>query len=316
MSRPRRVIIDTDAGIDDALALALAALSPELNLTAVTTSYGNATLTETTRNARHVLHLARRNHVAVHPGAARPLRRSFTPPETHGPTGAGFAHVPRPEAGQCVPNPLVLAQVLENATAPVVLVTLGPLTNLANALSAAEDVVRKKVCAHIAVLGTSTARGARDRVADFNAWVDPEAAHQVVQSGLPTRAIGLDVSRRVLLTSSAVQRLANSDEPLVQWLADALRFSVESHRTRFGVDGCYPNDALAIASLVRSDLVDFETRSIRVMLDEGDERGQTTETATGSPLQMATRIDAQRSRRLLGRVFGTAWLSEQGNRKG
>jgi inosine-uridine nucleoside N-ribohydrolase len=314
VSRPTRVIIDTDAGIDDALALALAALSPELNLTAVTTTYGNATLTETTQNARHVLRLAGRHHIPVQPGAARPLRRSFTPPETHGPAGAGFACVPRPEAGQYVPNPLVLAQVLEKATEPVVLVTLGPLTNLANALSTAEEVVRETLSAHVAVLGTSNARGARDRAADFNAWADPEAAHQVVQSGLPTQAIGLDVCRRVLLTSGAVQALANSHEPLVRWLGEALRFAVESHRARFGVDGCYPNDALAIASLVHPDLLDFETRLVRVNLDEGDERGHTTEAATGSPLQMAARIDAKRSRRLLGRVFGTAWLSEQGNR--
>ena len=304
MSRPTRVIIDTDAGIDDALALALAAFSPELELTAVTTSYGNATLTQTTRNARHVLQLAQRSDVRVHPGAARPLRRPFTPPTTHGPAGSGFAHVP-PEPSQCRPNPHVLAQVLDHATAPVVLVTLGPLTNLANALSTSEEVVRRKLSSHVAVLGASTAG------ADFNAWVDPEAAHRVVQSGLPTRAIGLDVSRLVLLEAGTVEGLAASHLPLVQWLAQALRFSVESHRSRFGVDGCYPHDALAIASLLRSDLVDFEPKSIRVELDEGDERGHTTETETGSPIHMATRIDVERSHRLLGRVLGTAWLSKQ-----
>src|SRR6185436_2370457 len=130
-----RLVIDTDPGIDDVVTLALAARSPELDLIAVTTTYGNATLEATTRNARAILELAGRPDVPVHAGADRPLSRKLvTAPETHGETGVGYAAVPPLSEVRRAGGEEALTSVLRAIDHPITLVTLGPLTNLARAL--------------------------------------------------------------------------------------------------------------------------------------------------------------------------------------
>ena len=154
MRWPRRLVIDTDPGIDDIVTLALAVRSPEIEILAITTTYGNAPLTVTTRNARTILRLSARRDIPVFPGADRPRSRTLTTaPETHGTSGVGYAPV-APFAPITVPaRPTVLCDVLDTVSRPVTLVTLGPLTNLAAALEKDEALVRRRVARHIGMFG-------------------------------------------------------------------------------------------------------------------------------------------------------------------
>lgn len=302
-----RIIIDTDPGIDDVVTLALAAQAPEIDLVAVTTTYGNAPLPETTRNAVAVLQLAGRSDVAVTPGAARPLVRELvTAPETHGDSGVGYASVPEADRA-LAPNEFVLLDRLEEADKPVTLVTLGPLTNLAHALGRDAHLVRDRVERHIGMFGNLWERGNTNRWADFNAWCDPEALERVLDAQLPSEMVGLDVTRRMTITAQEVERLAASSDPLTSWLAQALRFYVAFHRSQERLDGCVLNDVLTIGELLDPGLLGFEDSRIQADLDDGEHRGHTKIVGHGKPNPVALTVDVSQMRRLLDRVFGAGW---------
>ncbi len=302
------IIIDTDPGIDDVVTLALAARSPELEIVAVTTTYGNATLARTTRNARHVLALAGRGDIPVIPGADRPLVRPLvTAPEIHGESGVGHA-VPEGEAG---PPPRsrtpAVIEALHLADGPITLVTLGPLTNLAHALRTDPDLVATRVRRHIGMFGSLHERGNTNRWADFNAWCDPEAVAEVFGAELRTEMVGLDVTRRMTLGRAEVDRLGRSSDPLVRWLADALRFYVEFHSRQGGLDGCIVNDVLTIGQLLESHLLDFARFRLKIDTGDGEHRGRTLSDPAGAAIRVALDVDVSAMRRLLDRVFGDAW---------
>lgn len=299
------VIIDTDPGIDDVVALALALRSPELTVRAITTTYGNATLAATTRNARHLLDLLGRSDVPVHPGSKRPLRRQLvTAPETHGPTGVGHADVPpeTPVRGR----PTVLLDLLAAQPEPVVLVTLGPLTNLAHALQRDAALVRRAVVRHLGMFGNIHERGNTNRWADFNAWADPEATATVLAAGLGTEMVGLDVTRRMTLDATEVRGLMGAADPVVEWLAAALWFYVEFHRSQERLDGCVINDVLPIGELLHAGVLGYEPLALEVGLDDAEERGRTRVAEGGSLTHVALQVDIPTVRGLLTRVFG-AW---------
>lgn len=283
------VVIDTDPGIDDALALALAARSPELDIVAVTTTYGNTTLARATRNARAVLALAGHADLPVSPGADRPLRgRAPAPSERHGAGGAGYAEVTEP------PRPVTPdADALFRALAShppgggLVLVTLGPLTNLAHALARDAALVRARVGRHIAILDhddTTTPPGR-----GFNGDCDLAAVDRVLAAGLPTEVVGLAVTRRLVLPRATVERLRASADPLVRWLTDALRWAVEVQGRRFGLEGCWAHDVVAVAAAC-APLLDFGAQDAEI----GTAR-----------VALAARVD--HVCRLLDRVFGPGW---------
>jgi len=303
---PVRLVIDTDPGIDDAVTLALAARSPELDVLAVTTTYGNATIEATTRNAREVLKLAGRTDITVFAGAVGPLVRELvTAPETHGESGVGFAPVP-PVAPVAPAAAAVLLTVLSRTPSPVTLLTLGPLTNLALALQHDEPLVRSRVARHIGMFGTVRAVGNTNRWADFNAWCDPEAAQRVIAAALPTEMVGLDVTRRMILGAGEVEALAASPDPLASWLGRALRFYVEFHRRQERLDGCVVNDVLTVGELLAPGLLQFEQMRLSVDLGAGEHRGHTRVTADGIATRVAMDVDVGRMRTLLRRVFGQA----------
>lgn len=297
-----RVILDTDPGIDDAVTLALAARSPELEIVAVTTTYGNATLDRCTRNACRVLELAGRPDIAVLPGSDRPLIRPLvTAPETHGPTGVGYAPVPPPRPVKAQPE--ILLELISQERQPVVLVTLGPLTNLAQTIRRDAELVRQKIRLHVGMFGNLRQRGNTNRWADFNAWADPEAAHLVLNAGLATTMVGLDATRRFTLSRTEVERLQQSADPLVCWLAAALAFYVEFHRRQERLDGCVVNDVLTIGELLSPGLLHTQPVRLVVDLDEDEHRGHTREREDGSLVLAATDVDVAKMRTLLRRVF-------------
>jgi inosine-uridine nucleoside N-ribohydrolase len=305
------VIIDTDPGIDDLVAVAMAARAPSLDLIAITTTYGNASLASTTRNAAELLRLAGRAEVAVRPGADRPLVRSApTAPEMHGVTGAGHAPVPHAAVPAATPNEQVLAELLADQANPVTLVTLGPLTNLAHALRHNPEAVRSLVKQHIGICGCFTGRATGTRWADFNSWADPEAASLVVRSGIRTKMIGIDTTRSAVLASDEVASLALSPDPLVRWLAEALRYYVTAHEIRDGLGGCYVHDALAVVELLRPGLLKFDTRSVRIDLDDGAHRGHTRVGPDGTCVQVAIELDIAMVSAMIAHVMGIGWSAQ------
>lgn len=292
---PLPVILDTDPGIDDCLAILLALNSPELDVRGISVSYGNAVVENAYRNAVEILRKV--NHPVRVPlgiGARRPLKRQLqVADDTHGPSGLGYAEVP--PAGVILDYVRPLERLLESQPEPVTIVTLGPVTSLALVLRANPGLVRAKVGRHVAMIGNIEAAGNTTRFSEFNAWCDPEALATVLAAEIPTEMIGLDVTRKVIMKGSEVERLAGHSP----WLYDALRFYVEFHKKEEGLDGAVINDVLAIAYLIQPDVLTFSDLRLAVSLDDGQTRGRTKLDAKGSFTRVAMEVYPAPVRRLL-----------------
>jgi inosine-uridine nucleoside N-ribohydrolase len=294
---PLPVVIDTDPGIDDLLALLLALASPELDVRGITVSYGNTLVEHAHRNAVAILRFAGRR-VPLGVGARRPLRRPLAVArETHGDGGLGYAAVP--PAGSVLDYVLPLNRLLAEQAEPVVLITLGPLTSLALALRGDPALVRAKVRRHIAVAGNLDAPGNTTKFSEFNAWCDPEALAHVLEAKLPTELVGLDVTRRLTLSGSDVARLGAADDPRARWLHDALRFYVDFHRAYEGLDGCVVNDVLPVAAVIDPAVLTLRPLRIAVELADGEHRGRTQVSAGGAHAFVAVEVNPKPVQALL-----------------
>jgi pyrimidine-specific ribonucleoside hydrolase len=294
---PLPVVIDTDPGIDDCLALLLALASPELDVRGISVSYGNTVVENAHRNAVEIVrHAGKRVPLAV--GARRPLKRQLAVAiETHGASGLGYADVPA--AGVILDWMKPLDRLLAAQPEPVTLVTLGPVTSLALALRSDPALVRAKVARHIAMIGNIEARGNTTPHSEFNAWCDPEALAIVIAAELPTELIGLDVTRKLIVKATEVSRLAHAGNPLATWLHDALRFYLEFHRQYEKLEGVVVNDVLAIAALLQPDTLGFQDLRLTVDLDDGDDRGRTRVDPKGSLARVALQVRPEPVRQLL-----------------
>jgi purine nucleosidase len=302
---PHPVVIDTDPGIDDMLALFLALASPELDIRGISVSYGNTVVENAYRNTVEILRRAGKR-VTLGVGARRPLKQQLAVAhETHGESGLGYAVLP--PAGVIFDWVKSLERLLADQPEPVTLVTLGPVTSLALALRREPDLVRAKVSRHIAMVGNIAAKGnatPTTRYSEFNAWCDPEALDTVLRAELPTEMVGLDVTREAVLAEHEMSRLLHSGKPQARWIQDALRFYMEFHKQAEGLDGCIVNDVLPIAALIRPAALAFEERRLMVVLDDGDDRGHTRVAEDGALVRVATKVDMALVRTLLSeRVF-------------
>ncbi|HEX4562539.1 MAG TPA: nucleoside hydrolase [Gemmatimonadales bacterium] len=304
---PLPVVIDSDPGIDDSLALLLALASPELDVRGISVSYGNTVVENAMRNAVEVVRRAGKR-IPLAMGARRPLKRALAVAlETHGASGLGDAKVP--PAGTVIDFMKPLERLLAEQPEPITLVTLGPVTSLAVALKRAPDVVREKVSRHIGMIGNLDARGNTTPYSEFNAWCDPEALAQVLSAELPTDLVTLDVTREIVLTGKDIGALAEVGEPQAQWLSGALSFYHRFHQQYEGLDGCVVNDVLVIAALIDSSVLTFQPSRLTVGLEDGDERGRTQVDMDGWKARVATTVNASAVRSLLfERVL--PWLNE------
>lgn len=245
------ILIDCDPGHDDAIAILLALASPEVELRAVTTVAGNQTLGKTTRNALKVLELAGRSDIPVAAGADRPLRRTLrTAAHVHGESGLDGPALPEPEARPVDAHAAdLLAELIEPG---VVLVPTGPLTNVALLLERHPDVCGR--LERIVWMGGAIAEGNVTPAAEFNAFVDPEAAAAVFASGIPVTMIGLDVTHQALFTRAHAERLRGTGTAgrVVAELSDFFQLF---HERRYGMDGSPIHDALAVAHVIDPTLV-------------------------------------------------------------
>jgi pyrimidine-specific ribonucleoside hydrolase len=279
----RPILMDCDPGHDDALAIVLALARPELDVLGITTVAGNVAVQATTRNALRVLALVGRPDVPVAAGAERPLVR---PPEdaviTHGVSGLEGAELPEPVAEPRPEGALAfMRSTLETSASPVTLVPTGPLTNIATLLVAHPEL-RDRID-RICLMGGAIREGNWTPAAEFNIWVDPEAARIVFRSGLPITMIGLDVTHQAIFGEPEVARLEALGTPVAAVFADLLRFFARFHAERYGWSGSPIHDAVAIAHLAVPGLV--ETRAYRVDVETTGEltRGRTVVDDRGVP---------------------------------
>jgi inosine-uridine nucleoside N-ribohydrolase len=247
---PFRVIIDTDPGVDDALALLLALRSPELKIEALTPVAGNVPLDLTLPNALRMLEIAGRTDIPVAAGARAPLlRRLVTATYAHGENGLGGAIFPEPTTKPiAIPAAEMICEIVRKYPGEITLIAIGPLTNIATALNA--DPAIAGLVRAVVMMGGSLSGGNVTPAAEFNVYVDPEAARIVFQSGIPITMVGLDVTRKTALTEEHVRTLEGAQNPVSQAAAKIGRNSINQHRDRGYVAGPNMHDSLAVAGFL------------------------------------------------------------------
>ncbi|MEQ9811322.1 MAG: nucleoside hydrolase [Azospirillaceae bacterium] len=298
--QPRRIIIDCDPGIDDAIALLLAFASPELELRGITVVSGNVSIDLTVRNTLQICALAGESGVAVHAGCHRPLVREPIRGLFSGPTGLGKLDLTaptRPPAGRHAVAFLVEAlTAAAEEGAPITVCTMGPLTNLAVALR-----INPKIAAGIERVvmmgGAYQVPGNRTPAAEFNILADPHAAHIVFSSGLPITAIGLDASHQALSTPERVAMIEAVGGALGRTVGDLLRFWDRGDPARFAGPGGPLHDPLVIAHLLRPQAFATRAAAVAVELEGALTLGQTVpdwygQTGAAASVDVVTEVDA------------------------
>ncbi len=285
----KRVILDMDPGVDDALAIILAMLSPELKVEAITTVSGNVRVDQCMRNVRRILEVLKpdtppiiaKGHadpmITVEPLPNTSDGNRITSADVHGSDGLG--DVDRLVSGDGVtkryPEPSLYAVSSDHAVdvilslaadhpGEITLIPTGPLTNIAAAVI--QDIERMRKIKEIIIMGGAfRVPGNVTAAAEFNIFFDPHAADVVVKSGLPITFVGLDVTRQVLLRRSYVeQEVKPLNTQLAQFICDVTGVYMDFHRKYYGFDGCYMHDPLAIGTVIKPDIVQSEEIHVQV----------------------------------------------------
>lgn len=264
---PRKIIIDTDPGQDDAVAILLALASPELEVLGIVAVAGNVPLALTERNARRIVELAGRPEVPVHAGAVRPLvRPSVTAEHVHGRTGLDGADLPEPGIPLHPRHGVdfIVETLLAAAPGEVTLCTLGPLTDIALALNRAPEIA-PRIREIVMMGGAYFEVGNITPAAEFNVYVDPEAADVVLRSGVPVTMLPLDVTHGALATPERLARFRALGNRSGAVVAGMLGFSERFDKEKYGGTGAPIHDPNVIAWLLRPEL--YQGRHINVVVE-------------------------------------------------
>jgi len=253
--KPRRIIIDTDPGIDDALAIFLALRSPELKVEAITPVAGNVPLDLTLPNALRLVEIAGRTDVPVAAGASHPLvRRLVTAGHVHGVNGLAGVEFPEPKIKPVRETaPELIRRIVRENPGEITIVAVGPLTNVALALRADPELAG--MIPAIVIMGGSLSGGNITPAAEFNLYVDPEAARIVFDANVPLTVVGLDVTRKCLVNEQHIKQLEAANNPVSQAAGKILRATYERMRHGGEVTDIALHDALAVASLIDHDVI-------------------------------------------------------------
>ena len=270
-----RVIIDTDPGVDDAFALLLAMRSPELKIEAITPVAGNVSLEVTLPNALRMVEIAGRTDIPVAAGAKTPLvRRLVTAAYAHGENGLGGAVFPEPTTKPVdEPAAEIIRRIIRKYPGEVTLITIGPLTNIAAALASDSDLAG--MVRGLVMMGGSLSGGNITPAAEFNIYVDPEAARMVFQSGIPITMVGLDVTRKTALTEEHVAKLSAGKSPVSQAAAKIAAKAIEHTRAQGFLVGPNMHDSLALAAFLDPSILTFENYYVDVEVNGELTAGQT-----------------------------------------
>ena len=268
----RKVILDCDPGHDDAIAILLADANPAIELVAITTVAGNQTLDRTTRNALRVCALAGIDDVPVAAGCDRPLLRELvTAAEVHGESGLDGATLPEPDRGPAAAHAVdLIVETVMAAPGEITLVPIGPLTNVALALRR-EPRIASRV-REVVLMGGSFTRGNRTPAAEFNIFVDPEAAAVVFEAGWPLTMVGLDLTHQARATPEVVARIRAVGTPLTEAVTGLMTFYARAYPSSAGPA---VHDPCAVACVIRPDLLRCRDAFVAVETEGRWTRGMT-----------------------------------------
>ncbi|WP_286995082.1 nucleoside hydrolase [Acinetobacter sp.] len=261
---PHQIIIDTDPGQDDAVAILLALASPEVKVLAITTVAGNVPLALTSANARKVCELAGRPDISVFAGCDRPLKRPLiTAENVHGKTGLDGIELPEPQMPlQAQHSVDFIIETLRNAPEKTITIcSLGPMTNTAQALLKAPDIAAR--VKRIVLMGGGFFEGGNiTPSAEFNMFVDPDAAKIVFAAGIPLTVIPLDVTHQVLTSKEWVDGLRRMDNQVGPAVAAWTDFFERYDMEKYGSEGAPLHDPCVIGYMIKPEL--FSGRFINV----------------------------------------------------
>jgi len=296
----KKVLIDCDVGVDDALALILAFHSPELEVKAVTGVNGNVPLDQVFENIQKVLSLIRpQAKPLITKGADRPLRgKTLYAHSVHGRSGLGEANIElrKGEAWWVIaPNPAdeLIPSMARQYPNEVTLIATGPLTNLALALQ--KDPAGMKKLKDVAIMGGAVrTRGNITPHAEFNIFSDPLAAKIVFESGLLITLVPLDVTHRVTLSPQWMEeKLKPLGNPLSKFVIEATGYDTSAQKFR-NKELIYLHDPLAVGVVIDPDLVKKERLALHVETEEGEPYGKTAEVEEGLKTDVCLGVDAER----------------------
>lgn len=266
-----KIIIDTDPGQDDALTILLALASPELHLLGVTTVSGNVDVRQATVNALKTVELAGRPDIPVHMGAERPLLRApVNATHVHGRTGFEGADLPPPSIAPAREHAadFLIRSVMEHEPGAVTVCAIGPMTNIALALSR-EPALRGRLARIVAMAGAFSEVGNITPSAEFNVYADPHAAAIVLASGVPLVMAPLDLTHTLHTSAARLARFAALPNKVGPVVADWLRFEKRFEATKYGTDGGPLHDPNTVMWLLRPDL--YQGREVNVRVETGSE---------------------------------------------
>ncbi len=271
MPHPRKIIIDTDPGQDDAVAILLALASPELDVLGITVVAGNVPLPLTQRNARIICELAGRADMAVYAGCAAPIKRKLVTAEhVHGKTGLDgpqMADPVMPLQDQHAVD-FIIETLRREPSGTVTLCPLGPLTNIAVAFERAPDIIAR-VMEVVLMGGAYFEVGNITPAAEFNIYVDPEAAEIVFKSGVPLVVMPLDVTHKALTNRARVAAFRGIGNQAGRMVAEWTDFFERFDMQKYGSEGAPLHDPCVIAYLIQPEL--FAGRHINVEIETGSD---------------------------------------------
>ena len=297
----KKVIIDCDVGVDDALALILAFHSPELEVKAVTGVNGNVPLDQVFENIQKVLYLIHpQDKPLIAKGADHPLKgRSIYAHSVHGKNGLGGAKIDRKEeetGWQIYPGRAdeLITKMAHEYPNELTLIATGPFTNLALALQKDSEGMRK--LKEVVIMGGAVrTKGNITPHAEFNIFVDPLAAKIVFDSDLPTSLVPLDVTHQVFLTPQMIEeRLKPINSSFSRFVIEAIGYDLTAHRFLRGSELIYLHDPLAVGVAIDPNLVKKERLSLEVKIQDGEYYGHISEIEESPKIDVCLAVDAER----------------------
>lgn len=275
MSTPIPVILDCDPGHDDAVAILLAVSSDAIDLLGVTTCFGNCSIDDATYNARRILTLAGAPDVPVGRGAAVPLSAELELGNyVHGASGLDGPDMPEPAMEESALSATeLMKQLIDSSQKKVTMVVTGPMTNMAQLLRDHPDVSGS--ITEVIFMGGSTERGNHTPSAEFNTFADPEALQEVVDSGIPVRMVGLNLTHQALAVPEVVERMQAMEHVVGKTCAEWMGFFGSSYRQVWSFDAPPVHDPCTIAALIDPSLIDWTESFLAVELEGKWSRGET-----------------------------------------
>ncbi|AQG78733.1 nucleoside hydrolase [Spirosoma montaniterrae] len=306
MPQKRKLIFDTDPGVDDAMALQFLLAAPQLELIGLTTVFGNGPVDLTTTNALRLLDLAGRTDIPVARGADKPLRVPFEGGalHVHGDDAQGNTFAPPSQhTAISLSAAEFLVQQIKAQPGELTIVAVGPLTNLALALQL-DPTIANDVVDVVIMGGNAFCSGNITPAAEANVWSDPDAADLVFGANWRVTMIGLDVTHRVNLTGATIAELAKLPGAFNQYVAATIPFYQAFYERVNNIDGLYVHDSTAIAYLLAPELFDCKQYPVRVDTSAGISRGKTWPSLGESDLEEGEALLPWKNRPLVNIAVG------------